>query len=60
MISVVVCARMCGGGTVLQHVCRDQRSTLWSLFSPSIFMWVPGIERRLSDLWERGANTFPC
>lgn len=29
-----------------QHACRGKKTTSWSQFSPSIFMWVPGIKSR--------------
>lgn len=32
-----------------EHVCVSEDS-LWILLSPTIFMWVPGIELRSSDL----------
>lgn len=38
----------------------EGRSTLWSWFSPSMFMWVPVIEYRLLSLHSGAANTFTC
>lgn len=32
------------------HPCGSQRTILWSQFSPSTFVWVPGIELRLLGL----------
>ena len=33
--------------------CRNQKTVLWSQVSPSIFMWVLGIELRSPGLWGR-------
>jgi hypothetical protein len=33
------------------QVCGDQRTILWSPFSPSTFMWVSGVKLRLLDLY---------
>lgn len=33
---------VCVGACMLQHTCKDQRTTLWNRFSPPIFSWVLG------------------
>lgn len=33
--------------------CESQKTTSWTQFSPSSFMWIPGIELRLSGLHSR-------
>lgn len=42
------------GMCVAWHRCGGQRATLWSWFSPSTVMWLPGIEFGLSSLCVTG------
>lgn len=44
-----VCVRVCVHMHTLQS-CGHQRTALWGRFSPSTFMWIPGIELRSPGL----------
>jgi hypothetical protein len=49
-VCVCVCVCVRARARAPQHTCEIQKTTLWSKFSPSTFMWVPEIDLRSPGL----------